>query len=171
MRTGDRDAEAAMAERLMILPRLLAETNRRRGRPLQGHDLEDLAQELTLKIWSKLGEFEGFGSLEEWLVHFCYYEIQNYRRSQQRRSFHQQAASEGRSERAPQVPDPLIAEEIQALLAQVGPPSSEVLRLKHCEDLTFQEIGRRLERSPNTVKAQYYRGLAWMRDRYLRKKS
>lgn len=166
MRSGDSDAEREMAERLMILPRLLAQTNRRRGHPLQDADLADLAQELTLKVWGKLDEFAGYGSLEEWLVRFCYYEIQNIRRAHSRRAYHQTMASKERPEDAPKAIDPLVAEEVQGLLAAVGPPCEEVLRLKHMEDLTFREIGQRLSRSTNTVKAQYYRGLQWMRDHY-----
>jgi NAD(P)-dependent dehydrogenase (short-subunit alcohol dehydrogenase family) len=42
---------------------------------------------------------------------------------------------------------------------------ADVIRMKHFEDLTFEEIGTRLGNSINTVKTRYYRGISRLLDR------
>jgi RNA polymerase sigma factor (sigma-70 family) len=44
-------------------------------------------------------------------------------------------------------------------IERVGGVESDLLVLKHFEDLTFVEIGRLLGLAPSTVKTRYYRGL------------
>ena len=55
------------------------------------------------------------------------------------------------------------AEVVHAALARLPADEAMVMRLKHFEGLTFDEIGTRQAISPNTVKTRYYRALAAMR--------
>jgi RNA polymerase sigma factor (sigma-70 family) len=50
-------------------------------------------------------------------------------------------------------------ERLEHLLETLGGQEAELLRLKHFEGMTFQQIGQHLSLSPNTAKAVYYRGL------------
>lgn len=52
-----------------------------------------------------------------------------------------------------------LHEEIRQAMERLPPAEAEVIRLKHFEGLTFDEIGTRLDTSPNTAKTRYYRGL------------
>ena len=65
---------------------------------------------------------------------------------------------------APPEPELGEYERLNELLDRLGPPRSEVIRLKHYEECTFEEIGRALGCSSNTAKTQYYRGLRWLRE-------
>ena len=56
---GHPDAQRVFAERMRCVPRMIACRNRRLGRPLRPEELEDLTQETLLRIWRKLGAFEG----------------------------------------------------------------------------------------------------------------
>ena len=54
-------------------------------------------------------------------------------------------------------------EEVHEGLRKIGREEAEVIRLKHFEGQTFEEISRHLGLSPNTVKTRYYRGLEELR--------
>jgi DNA-directed RNA polymerase specialized sigma24 family protein len=49
-------------------------------------------------------------------------------------------------------------------LAQIDPVQECVIRLKHFEHLTFEEIATRLGGNSNTAKTHYYRGLVRLRE-------
>ena len=48
-------------------------------------------------------------------------------------------------------------------LSMLSPGESEVIRLKHFAQMTFEEIAERLGISANTAKTRYYRGLERLR--------
>lgn len=160
---GSRAATERLARRLLAVPRLVAAIDARRGQRLSEHDIEDLAQDLLVIVWEKLGQFRGTGTLESWLYRFCLLEYMNRVRRLQRlpRPFpllDPRATPTGASGEAD-------AEALEALLASLGPPEEEIVRLKHFEDLSFAELGERLGLSPNTAKTRYYRGIQWLRRR------
>ena len=166
---GDRASGEALASRLTCIPRMLASINRRAGRALTTHDLEDLAQETALLVWSKLGRFEGNGSLEQWAYRFCFLEFMNHLRAKNRV---RRTASEidARDVEIEAAPPPqrrmMFLARLEAALADIGPPDSDVISLKHFEEMTFAEIGSALGMSPNTAKAKYYRVLERLRGRF-----
>jgi len=49
------------------------------------------------------------------------------------------------------------------MLNRVGGIEARVIRLKHLESLTFEELSARLDLPANTAKTYYYRGLARLR--------
>ncbi len=53
----------------------------------------------------------------------------------------------------------IVVDSIHAL----GSPSSDIVRLRHFDGLTFAEIARELEMPTNTVKTRYYRSLGRLR--------
>jgi RNA polymerase sigma factor (sigma-70 family) len=55
-------------------------------------------------------------------------------------------------------------EGVHLALARLDPPADDIVRLKHFEELTFEEIGQRLLLSPNTAKTHYYRALVRLRE-------
>ena len=81
---GEPKAVERLADRLEYVLVVLAGLNARRGRPLSDHDLEDLAQDVVIKIWRKLGTFNGRTTLESWFYGFCYLEMMNRMQSKSR---------------------------------------------------------------------------------------
>lgn len=161
---GQEPARARFAERMRCVPRVLAILNRRCAGSLAAEDLHDLAQEALLQIWQRLETFEARATLETWTERFCFHLFMNRLRSRRR--------ERSRNTAVPQ--DELVAERGHApaldegllrALEELGPPEADILRLKHFDELTFEEIGTLLGISPNTAKTQYYRGLRWLRQR------
>jgi RNA polymerase sigma-70 factor (ECF subfamily) len=160
---GAPEAQRRLMERLQLVARLLALFNRRRGCQLSRADLEDLAQDTQIKILEKLSTFRGEATLANWLYRFCLLEFANRIRRTQRAA-RVQISQETVEERGGlvQSPDPLDYEILDSALGKLGSPEADIVRLKHYEQLTFREIGKRLGLSPNTAKTQYYRGIAWL---------
>ena len=159
VRAGDEVAMGQFVTRMRCVPRILSALNARRGRPLNPHDLADTVQDVLVVVWHKLDTYEGRASLESWVYSLCHLELMNAIR---------------RKSRAPgeldlHGPDVLVtrvaadtpwdAEEVQRGIEWLGEPGASVVRLKHFEGLTFDEIAHRLGTSPNTVKTRYYRSL------------
>jgi RNA polymerase sigma-70 factor (ECF subfamily) len=155
----DRRAQELLLERLRCVPRMLAAKNAQHGRVLDDVELEDLAQETILTIWRKRQEYTGRSSIETWIYPFCYHHLMN----RLRRRFHRPRTLPLEAAQAvPDRPRPDYGFVYRALAA-VGPPEEDVLRLKHFEQLTFQEIGGLLGISPSTAKSRYYHGLERLR--------
>lgn len=157
-----RRAIVEFVERMGCVPRMLAARNARLGNPLHPQDLPDLVQDTLVVVWRKLPEFEGRSSLETWIYRICCLELMNaVRRS--RRPVHQAA---GADEVIDATPDPRATaiprdddSHLHAAIDELHLDESEVIRMKHFQELTFAAIGERLGISVNTAKTRYYRGL------------
>lgn len=162
---GDGPAGERLAERLLSVPRILAALNARRMLRWTKHDLEDLSQEVVARVWSKLDQFQGHGSLEAWLYRFCIFEVQNQARLRRRR----QTVVGGLSVDPAEEIRPGAADDemLELMLAELGPPDADLIRSKFFDRATFEELGRRFNLPPSTVKTRYYRGLDWLRRRLL----
>jgi RNA polymerase sigma-70 factor (ECF subfamily) len=162
---GERGELPALAERLRCVPRLLQLLDRKYGALLGPEALADLAQDVLVVAWRKLREFEGLSTLEGWTYGMCVLEYQNaLRRGRRLRQEARALASRaGPLDEVARDPDPWAFEEVHEGLRRIGREEAQVIRLKHFDEHTFAEIGRRLGLSPNTVKARYYRGLEELR--------
>ena len=163
----DPAATDALLERLVCVPRMLAARNRKLGRPLGPAELEDLAQDTLLALWRKLERYNGSAALESWVYSFCFLELMK-RLRRERNAPHPLAESLEGSPLEPHAPAQVAAveqEHVLAALEGLEPDEAEILRLKHFDDLTFEEIGAALGLSPNTAKTRYYRGLRKLRQR------
>jgi RNA polymerase sigma-70 factor, ECF subfamily len=147
-------------ERMAVLPRILDVLNSRLGRPLNDHDLADLAQDTLILVWKKLPSFAGEATLETWVFGVARLELMNAVRKLRRRGAGAQALDTERLE-AP-VHDresKLDYAVLHEALARLDPLEADVVRLKHFDDLTFEVIGERRSISVNTAKTRYYRGI------------
>lgn len=166
-RSGAPDAVEAFVQRMRCIPRFLAASNRRFGRPLSSEDLADASQQVFALVWSKADEFRGTARLETWVYPFCRLTFANVMRRELRRG----AAADG-SRREVAQPEAQRGEgehmddaQLLAALDGLEPESALVLRLKLFEGLTFEEIAERLSIPANTAKSRHYRGLAELRGR------
>lgn len=155
------DAIERFVQRMRCVPRILAAQNARMGRPLDEHDLADLTQDTLVVIWRKLDQYAGHAPIEGWVYRLCCLELMNgIRRKRRQPRLASDLSSGVTPERTSEAPrGPWEYEDVHSGIDWLGGHEAEVIRLKHFEDLTFEEIGRRLAVSPNTVKTRYYRGL------------
>ena len=151
-----------LIDRLRCIPRILTALNIEISRPLNPHDIEDLSQDTLLKVLDKLEEFEGRAKLETWVYRFCYLELMNRVRRESRRAV-VPLEIEPEFSIEPGYDTAMEIARVERLLSELGPPRSEIIQLRHFEDLTFEEIGQILEMPANTAKTHYHRGIARLR--------
>jgi RNA polymerase sigma-70 factor (ECF subfamily) len=159
---GSARGAEALAARLRCVPRILAACNARMGSPLDRDDLDDLTQDTVVVILGKLALYEGRSSLEGWIYRICSLEILNAVRRKRRLPPTAENAIETK-DRSADPEDFECAErfeDVHRALDHIQAAEADVIRLKHFEDLTFDQIGELLGCSPSTAKARYYRGLA-----------
>ncbi len=159
---GGSEAVARFVERMRCVPAILAAQNARLGSPLEREDLADVVQDTLAVVWTKLGDFAGRAALETWVYRFCFLELMNgVRRRKKRQAPAEEASMEPTAPKEPAMREYAF---LHRGLERIGLPWADVIRLKHFEELTFDEIGSRLAISPNTAKTQYYRGMTRLRD-------
>lgn len=140
---------------------MLVAQNAGLGRALTEHELEDLEQDVLMVLWRKLDRFDGTSTLETWVYRTARFELLNGLRRKRKQPL-------AMDERDLLLPDDGFdpaehAEEALRALDRLGPPADEIVRLKHFEQLTFEEIADRHGESPNTIKTRYYRALVRLR--------
>ena len=169
--SGERRAVDALAARLVCVPRILWALDRQRRRLLGESEIEDLAQDTVLRLWQKLGAFPSYATLEMWAYRFCQYEYLNRLRRLDRRSRVLGAVPDPPEKPVhdPE-PDPIDwSTRLDDALDELSTSEAEVIRMKHFEERTFEELAEALGVSSNTAKARYYRGLAKLRERLERR--
>ena len=162
---GERRELGRLAERMRCIVRILRVLNLKHGCTLGEDELADLSQDVLVIVWRKLPEYQGLVALEGWVYGFCALELKNALRKKRRRAPEADVSgAEAVSALAsPPEPSRWDFDHVHACLGRIAPEEARVIRLKHFEERTFEEIGRLLEVSPNTIKARYYRGLMELR--------
>lgn len=157
---GEPESVDRFVRRMNCVPRILAAQNARLGRALSPGEIQDLAQDALLTIWKKLDTFGGLSGLETWVYRICCLELLNALRSQRRRrrlsTLHEEPAAAPAIDQRPNL---LEYEHVHRGLERIEPPEADVIRLKHFQGLSFEEIAVRLSIPANTSKTRYYRGL------------
>lgn len=160
---GEPEARQRFAERMAAVPRIVRAVERRMSVRLSPEESSDLAQDVLVKVWRKLDGYEGRASLESWVLRFVFLEIRNLLRRLDRR---RGAQSEGLEELEAENPETISPEAYAYLmqsLEELDPPAPDVLRLRHHDQLTFDQIGSRLGIPGNTAKTLYHRSLSRLR--------
>lgn len=162
----DREPSVVVAflDRMSCIQRILAAKNRSLGSPLTATELEDVGQEVLLLVWRKLPDFRGHSRLETWVYRIAVLEYMNrLRRASYRRtrdvSSHQLIDAAGSSD-SPTVEDYAF---VYDALDQLPETERSVVHAKHFEQLSFAEVGERLDISENTAKTRYYRAMDRLR--------
>ena len=161
---GDAAALENLITRLRCVPAFLAARNVQLGIHFGSHEIEDLAQDTLVAVWRKLPEYRGDARIESWVCQFCEFQLRNARR---RRAARRREAEAFGVVTDNDVVEPLDAGvDLEAVhLALHGLPEDEalVVRLKHFDGRTFDEIAVLLGGSPNTAKTRYDRALEHLR--------
>lgn len=157
-RARARDSEAidVLVERLRCVVPIMTMMNARLPRPLPPEELEEAAQNALGSIWLKLQRYTGDTRIEAWAFGFCRVELLNAVRQRTRRT---------RLKDLPELPAPALAappeeyERVARALDSIDRRRADVIRLRHFDDLKFDEIARRAAVPMNTAKTLYYRGV------------
>ncbi len=166
-RAGDERAIARLTERWACVPAMLRHLHRRFGAPLTAEELEDVEQETLAALWSKLASFQGRAALETWAFRFAAHEIHKSVERRRRRAFDETTGLDAQA--APEADEPVLdPTTVRDGLERVGGPASDVIRMRHFDELSFEDIARRTAEPLSTVKARYYRGLHRLREILLR---
>ena len=143
-------------------------------------DKEDLAQEVFIKVFRKLGSFRAESKLSTWIAQIAFNTTVNFVQKRRPELFGDIAGSDDadldcfaadltepddRTARADS--DDRVREEIDQLPIQYG----LVVTLYHLEEMSYREIGEILGMPDGTVKSHLFRGRKMLKDRLLNKYS
>ena len=136
-------------------------------------DVPDVLQDVFLKVFRGIRQFNGSSSLKTWIYRIAAHEASNHRRGWLRRKLREVMSlddgvfpSEGtfaRTTARPETPFEVTEHhERQALvrraLASLAPPYRAAVVLREIEGLTYEEIAQVLGVSEGTVKSRLTRG-------------
>ncbi len=163
---GDPTALEILPARLACLPAMIRYQNRRLGGVLNATDIEDTVRDTIAALWSKLGHFEGRSTLETWVYRFAFLEVlkavQEKCRLPQPLDREQSLQLRGVESDDPE-PTVFNQQDLTEGLARLKRSAAEVIKQRHFEEQSFEDIAARNHTGVNTVKARYYRGLAQLK--------
>lgn len=159
---GSGPARQRFVEHMRCVPRYLCVLNGRLGRPFSDHELEDLTQETLVEIWRRLDSYAGLASLPTWAFRFCQQVLSSRLRSHRRRPA---SAELSESQGPPAAPGTsLDFEHVHNALERLPARDATIIRLKHFEELTFEQIAHRLAMPQSSAKADYHRSIERLRE-------
>jgi RNA polymerase sigma-70 factor (ECF subfamily) len=158
---GDFEAIELFVRRMACVPRILSALNHRLGSRLDEHDIADLGQDTVVLVWRKLANFTGSCTLESWAYGIARLEYMNALRRKMRavRSVRELEVSDSEPKRSLPTGEGLAREELERWLGELEEEESVIVRKKHFEGKTFEELAEEIGISPNTAKTRYYRGI------------
>jgi len=159
---GSMPARKRFVEHMRCVPRYLCVLNGRLGRPFSDHELEDLTQETLFEIWRRLDSYAGLASLPTWAFRFCQQVLSSRLRSQRRRPASAELSESQGSPGASRTS--LDFDHVHSALERLPARDATIIRLKHFEELTFEQIAQRLAMPPSSAKADYHRAIDRLRE-------
>lgn len=126
---------------------------------------EDLAQDVFLRVWRKLGTFRPDQPLRPWLLRLATNVCINALRKRRLPVVSVQT-DDGADPREPQARDPEaselasrreLAEQLEGAIAQLPEDYRVIVTLRHVEEMSYEEIAEALGRPVGTVKVRLFR--------------
>ena len=158
---GDEPAREALADRLRCIGRILGGRQARGGRRLGADALEDLTQDVAATVWRKLSDYSGNAPLEGWVAAFCHNAWRNAARSQFQVTNKEQELVEEPAACDASGGD--LDGPVHRCMERLDEEDAGLVRQKHFDGFTLDEIARRAQRNLNAIKARYYRALLQLR--------
>jgi RNA polymerase sigma factor (sigma-70 family) len=160
---GSPQARREFVDLMACVPKFLAVMNARLGRPFSDDALEDVVQETLVEIWRRLDSYAGHASLKTWAFRFCQQVLSSRLRSVRRRPPSVGLVSL-RDPGGARLTSSLDYEHVYQALEKVDGLGARIVRHKHFDHLTLEEIARRLNMPPSSVKTHYQRTLSRLRE-------
>jgi RNA polymerase sigma-70 factor (ECF subfamily) len=143
-------------------------------------DIEDISQQVFVKVFLALRRFDGRSSFGTWLYKITVNETYDYlRKKKARKLVYEADLSEDQEERLSQTPpqEPTRAaldqaearQAVERLLAQLDPAERLMIVLKEVEGYSVEEISEALDMNPNTVKVRMFRARRRLSELYRRR--
>jgi len=155
----DEAALRELSERLGCVDRMLQVRNLRGGRPLDEHELEDLAQEVRAAVFARLERYRPVAAFSSWVYGFCEFHLRNAVRRKRR----QPAATELRELAGEVDREVPFHDHVHAGLARLDELDQRIVRMKHFDGRTLEAIAGELGIKLNTLKSRYFRALNRLR--------
>ncbi len=131
------------------------------------HDAEDVMLEGFMKVFQKIGQYQGSGSFEGWIKRIMINEALGFLRKN--KSMYVETDIEELEEK-PELDRLYTALEVEDLISMIDglPPGYRIVfNLYAIEGFSHREIGRKLGISENTSKSQLSRARALLRKKLL----
>ncbi|MBP6883944.1 MAG: sigma-70 family RNA polymerase sigma factor [Candidatus Pacebacteria bacterium] len=139
---------------------------------------DDIVQEIFIKVWKNLGRFDATkASFKTWIFTIAKNTTTDFLRKRKDYSFTDLDKSTEKDELSFSenivdenlLPDAALQkiqdkEFLDTLLEKLSPNYKEILVLHYQEEMTFDEIGKILNKPLNTVKSQHRRAIAQLRE-------
>ena len=158
---GDVASVDELARRLRCVGRILRVRSRALCGGLPEMELQDLAQDVLVKVLAKLGRYAGRAALESWVFSFCEGELRNALRKRRTRPV--PLVLEADAPLAAPEEDRERFEDLLACLEKLESTDRQVVQWKHEGGLQLAEIAARARANLNTIKSRYYRALQQLR--------
>ncbi len=162
----DGEALEAFVARMRCVGSILKVRNARFGRPLDSAALDDMVQDTLVVIWRRLPSYAGTGPLEAWAYRIASYELLSGLRKLRKLPMTESAMGAEFSDVSAEESAPVVEPQGLSgkLLRHLQGREEQIVRLKHVEELSFDEIAGVLEVTPSTVKTHYYRAVKKLRE-------
>jgi len=119
-------------------------------------DAEDISQDVMLKVFAKLGSFEGRSSFKTWLVRVTRNACMDWLKKKAiSRHYTEALANEPQEQATVQYEDNRAI----ALLKELSPTDREILTLRFVADLSLVEISETTDLSLSAAKMRLYRAI------------
>ena len=143
-------------------------------------DIEDIAQQVFLKVFLAIRRFDGRSSFGTWLYKIAVNETYDYlRKRKARKLVYESDLSEEQQEQLTQVsrdePSAAALEQaesrqaVERLLSQLAPEERMMIVLKEVEGYSVEEISQAMDMNPNTVKVRMFRARRRLSELYRRR--
>ena len=119
-------------------------------------DAEDLTQDIMLKLFSKLGSFEGRSSFKTWLVRVTRNACKDWLK---KKAISKQYADALAREPREQSKIEYREDRLIGLLKELSPADREILTLRFVADLSLAEIAETTDRGLSATKMRLYRAI------------
>ncbi|QDV10056.1 ECF RNA polymerase sigma factor SigH [Planctomycetes bacterium Poly30] len=156
---GDHDAREELGQYLDRIRHTVRACDRRMGGRLTPDQLEDVAQEAQLAVWSKLPRFERGRSLGGWIHGFAVRQHLRAVRTRARNGAVTPLEEHELAQAGPVAVPMGVSPLLKRGLATLPRPESSVIQQHHFPGRTFREIASFSGTPYGTVKTRYYRGL------------
>lgn len=160
---GSASLQAADGDAFLYLvqPLLPIATRLAHGMLRSPTDAEDIVQEATLKAWAKIHTFQPGTDFKSWYLTIVTNECRQTVRKAWWHEIRMPFVERGSS---PPPQDQVVAgDEVRRALGRLSYDHRLVIVLRFYLDLSFQEIGRTLQISPQTARTRTHRALARLR--------
>jgi len=140
----------------------------------ENEDREEICQDVFLKVYEKLPEFNFQSKLSTWIATIAYRHAINHLRKQ-RMQFQELPEGDEWAERFVERQDPaeiLSAvdedQQVMVFIDQLPPQYKAVLTLFHVDGLNYAEIGEAMEMPEGTVKSYLFRARNLLKEKLIR---